>query len=34
VNFDHGPTKMWKLHSFAATVIVFFCWNASSAGFT
>src|SRR5689334_13163204 len=32
VNFDHGPTKMWKLQSFACTVIGFFCANDSSAG--
>ena len=33
-NFVNGVTKMWKLQSFACTVIGFFCWNSSSAGFT
>ena len=33
-NLDHGPTKMWKLQSFACTVIAFAAWNFSSAGFT
>src|SRR5512142_1716073 len=33
-NFDHGPTKMWKLQSFACTVIGFAVANFSSAGFT
>src|SRR5207302_35541 len=33
-NFDHGPTKMWKLQSFAATVMLLLFWNDSSAGFT
>src|SRR5882672_321781 len=33
-NFDHGPTKMWKLQSFAATVIGFAFANDSSAGLT
>ena len=31
-NFDHGPTKMWKLQSLAATEIAFAFWNDSSAG--
>ena len=32
MNFDHGPTKMWKLQVdwSAVTVIGVFCWNASS----
>src|SRR5512135_3306523 len=33
-NFDHGPTKMWKLQSFAATEIAFAFWKVSSAGLT
>src|SRR5689334_15192805 len=33
-NFDHGPTKMWKLQSLAATVIGFAAENDSSAGLT
>src|SRR5436190_18389019 len=33
-NFDHGPTKMWKLQSLAATEIAFAFWNDSSAGLT
>src|SRR5690348_2493401 len=31
---DHGPTKMWKLQSFACTVIGFAFAKVSSAGFT
>src|SRR5215510_5650429 len=36
VNFDHGPTKMWKLHVdwSAVTVIGFAFWNASRSGLT
>src|SRR5690348_4381130 len=34
LNFDHGPTKMWKLQSFACTVIGLAVANDSSAGFT
>src|SRR5258706_67047 len=34
LNFDHGPTKMWKLHSLAWTVIGFVFANDSSPGFT
>src|SRR5262245_15013229 len=36
VNFDHGPTKMWKLHCVgsAVTVILVLAWKASRAGFT
>src|SRR6185369_7485762 len=34
VNFDHGPTKIWKLQSVAATVIGVLRVAASSAGFT
>src|SRR5271167_4710998 len=35
-NFDHGPTKIWRLQVdwSAVTVIGFFCWNASRSGFT
>src|SRR4029077_15320472 len=35
VNFDHGPTKMWKLQVVwsAVTVIGFFAANSSRAGF-
>src|SRR5713226_8229724 len=36
VNFDHGPTKMWKLHcaGSAVTVILVLAWNASRSGLT
>src|SRR5258706_8526267 len=34
VKFDQGPTKMWKLHSFACTDTTLFFANDSSAGFT
>src|SRR5436190_13212882 len=36
VNFDHGPTKMWKLHSDVSVVsVTLFCsWNATRSGFT
>src|SRR5450755_1733020 len=34
LNFDHGPTKMWKLQSFACTVTTFVVAKLSSAGFT
>ena len=36
VKFDHGPTKMWKLHFdvSAMTAIWFFFWNASRSGLT
>src|SRR4029453_2527360 len=36
VNFDHGPTKMWKLHcaGSAVTVILVLAWKASRSGFT
>src|SRR2546430_963429 len=33
-NFDHGPTKMWKWQSFAATVIAFVLANDSRPGLT
>src|ERR1041385_8208663 len=33
-NFDQGPTKMWKLQSFACTEIGFAFANVSSAGLT
>src|SRR5512140_1780486 len=32
-NLDHGPTKMWKLQSFAWTVMGLFFAKVSSAGF-
>src|SRR5882757_6708354 len=36
VNLDHGPTKMWKLHSEVSVVSVTLCfsWNATRSGFT
>src|SRR5690242_19898642 len=34
VKFDQGPTKMWKLQSFACTVIGFALAKVSSPGFT
>src|SRR6185295_4498795 len=36
VNFDQGPTKMWKLHSEVSVVnVTGFCsWKATRSGFT
>ena len=34
VNFDHGPTKTWKLQPPAVTVIGVFAEAASRSGFT
>jgi hypothetical protein len=31
---DHGPMKMWKLQSLAATEMGVVSWYRSSAGFT